>query len=75
MKQGYRAIVMTIVHGLVLAVPLAAQSAKFDEFPNTRRKAGEIAPDFTLQTLEGESFTLSEAYAARPVVIEFGSYT
>jgi peroxiredoxin len=36
---------------------------------------GEIAPDFTLETLDGEEFTLSEAYANRPVVIEFGSYT
>ena len=37
--------------------------------------AGEGAPDFTLLTVDGEEFTLSEAYANRPVVIEFGSFT
>lgn len=52
-----------------------AQSSKFEEFPNVFPKAGDTAPDFTLKTLDGETFTLSEAYAEQPVVIEFGSYT
>ncbi|MFC1628258.1 hypothetical protein ACFL3H_03995 [Gemmatimonadota bacterium] len=47
----------------------------FEEFPNRTPKAGEMAPDFTLNTLDNGSFTLSEAYAMGPVVIEFGSYT
>jgi len=53
----------------------AAQSRKFEEFPEVFPKAGDVAPDFTLKTVDGETFTLSEAYAKQPVVIEFGSYT
>ena len=52
-----------------------AQSAKFEKFPDTFPKAGDTAPDFTLKTVDGDTFTLSEAYAEQPVVIEFGSYT
>ena len=47
----------------------------FAEFPNRTPKVGEIAPDFTLRTLDNETFTLSDAFAAGPVVIEFGSFT
>ncbi|MFC1559438.1 hypothetical protein ACFL39_02495 [Gemmatimonadota bacterium] len=47
----------------------------FEEFPNRTPKTGEMAPDFTLKTLDDETFTLSEAIANGPVVIEFGSYT
>lgn len=47
----------------------------FAEFPNRTPKIGEMAPDFSLMTLDNETFTLSEAYANGPVVIEFGSYT
>ena len=36
---------------------------------------GEKAVDFTLRTLEGETFVLSAAWAKGPVVIEFGSFT
>jgi len=62
------------------AVPLsaddgAAQNRKFDVFPTAHPAPGVAAPDFTLKTLDGQPFTLSEAYADRPVVIEFGSYT
>ncbi|UCC85045.1 MAG: hypothetical protein JSW46_09080 [Gemmatimonadota bacterium] len=60
----------------LLAPPgLFAQSARFEQFAETKPTAGEIAPDFTLETLDGEGFTLSEVYAEQPVVIEFGSYT
>jgi len=75
MKHRYPTIVGGIAVGLVLAGSLSAQSARFDDFPNTSPKADELAPDFTLQTLEGETFTLSEAYAKQPIVMEFGSYT
>lgn len=60
---------------LLAAPSLHAQSARFEQFTETKPVAGEVAPDFTLQTLDGEVFTLSEVYAERPVVIEFGSYT
>ncbi len=61
---------------LLLGPPaLLAQSARFEQFGETKPMAGEVAPDFTLKTLDGERFTLSEVYAAQPVVIEFGSYT
>jgi cytochrome oxidase Cu insertion factor (SCO1/SenC/PrrC family) len=60
----------------LLAPPaLYPQSARFEQFTETKPLAGEIAPDFTLETVDGEQFTLSEVYAERPVVIEFGSYT
>jgi len=52
-----------------------AQSERFKKFAETTPKAGEKAPDFTLKTLDGEVFNLSEAAADQPVVIEFGSYT
>ena len=57
------------------AADVAAQSARFEQFVEASPKAGETAPDFTLKTMDGETFTLSEAYAEQPVVIEFGSYT
>lgn len=60
---------------VILPLTLSAQSAKFDEFPNVQPKAGEMAPDFALKTVDGEDFQLSEAVAKQPVVIEFGSYT
>ena len=47
----------------------------FDGFADRSPKAGEMASDFTLKTLDGEEFTLSEAYAKGPVVIHFGSCT
>ncbi len=47
----------------------------FEGFEERSPKAGEMAPDFTLKTLEGDEFLLSEAYARGPVVIEFGSFT
>jgi len=52
-----------------------AQSARFREFAITYPKAGDMAPDFTLKTLDGEIFKLSDAVKKQPVVIEFGSYT
>ena len=60
---------------LLAAPALFAQSARFEQFTETKPMAGEVTPDFTLQTVDGEEFTLSEAYVEQPVVIEFGSYT
>ena len=55
--------------------PVQGQSARFDEFAETSPKAGEMAPDFTLLTLDNEPFNLMEVAADGPVVIEFGSFT
>ena len=39
-------------------------------------QVGDIAPDFTLRTLDGKgSVTLSEVSKGRPTVLIFGSYT
>ena len=67
--------------GLVLVIALLlpdnaqGQSARFEQFAQTSPKAGEMAPDFTLLTLENEEFNLMEAAAEKPLVIEFGSFT
>lgn len=55
--------------------PAQAQSARFDEFAVTSPKAGEVAPDFSLMTMDNESFNLLEVAADKPVVMEFGSFT
>ena len=70
---------------LIISLPVFSQaqeqrrprsgSGMFAEFPDREPKVGEMAPDFTLKTLENETFTLSEAYEQGPVVIEFGSFT
>jgi hypothetical protein len=78
MKRGFA--LFGLATALVLAVmaaapPAMAQGARFSEFPNTFPKKGDMAPDFTLKTIDGEVFNLSEAVAKQPVVIEFGSYT
>ena len=77
MTRDYIRLVPAVVTLALFAGPsaLLSQSSKFDEFTVTDPLVGDVAPDFTLQTLDGETFTLSEAYAAQPVVIEFGSYT
>ena len=54
---------------------LSAQSSRFEEFTMTNPMVGDMAPDFTLQTVDGEELTLSDVYAEPPVVIEFGYYT
>jgi hypothetical protein len=74
LPYGLTAILFCLV--VMLSVDGAtAQSPKFEAFPDAFPKAGDTAPDFTLKTVDGDTFTLSEAYAEQPVVIEFGSYT
>ena len=77
MTRDYLRLVPAVVTLALFASPsnLPSQSSKFDEFTVTDPLVGDVAPDFTLQTLDGETFTLSEAYTSQPVVIEFGSYT
>ena len=67
----------SLVLGLALLLPASvqAQSARFEQFVQTSPKAGEMAPNFTLLTLENESFNLMEVAAEKPLVIEFGSFT
>jgi hypothetical protein len=74
LRFGFLVALLTLV---VVTAPSDAfeQSERFEKFSETTPKAGEKAPDFTLKTLDGEVFTLSEAAANQPVVIEFGSYT
>ncbi len=61
----------------LLLAPLqgVAQSARFDQFAQASPKAGEVAPDFTLMTLDNESFNLMDEAKDMPLVIEFGSFT
>jgi cytochrome oxidase Cu insertion factor (SCO1/SenC/PrrC family) len=61
----------------LLTIPMVvkAQSARFDNFPDAKPTAGEVAPDFTLMTLEGETFNLHEVALDKPIVLEFGSFT
>jgi cytochrome oxidase Cu insertion factor (SCO1/SenC/PrrC family) len=75
--RGLSKVVFVLTLLSLLSTPsiLQAQNSRFDEFTETKPLVGETAPDFTLETLDGEEFTLSEAYANQPVVIEFGSYT
>lgn len=71
------AVSMAICFLIITAAPTSAQaqSARFDEFAATSPKAGELAPDFSLLTLDNEPFNLLEVAADKPVVIEFGSFT
>ncbi|KAB1187765.1 MULTISPECIES: peroxiredoxin [Haloferax] len=48
----------------------AVEMDDFDEFLSV----GDPAPEFTLQTVDGESFSLSD-HRGEYVVLEFGSYT
>jgi alkyl hydroperoxide reductase subunit AhpC len=75
--RGLSKVVFVLTLLSLLSTPsiLQAQNSRFDEFTETKPLVGETAPDFTLETLDGEEFTLSETYVNRPVVIEFGSYT
>ena len=72
----FRIVPVAVLLALILCPSsLLAQSAMFDDFVKSNPKVGDIAPDFTLETLDGTEFILSEAYANQPIVIEFGSFT
>ena len=75
-KAPFRMLLVAALLALILCPSnVLAQSGTFDEFLKSKPKVGDVAPDFTLETLDGTEFTLSEAYAGQPVVIEFGSFT
>lgn len=50
------------------------ESAEFSVFPN-HLHAGETAPDFTALSLDDRPLQLSDVWARRNVVLEFGSFT
>ena len=52
----------------------AESSAKAGEFAG-RLRAGEEAPDFSLQTPDGETVQLSGFKGGKHVLLEFGSIT
>ncbi len=52
----------------------AAGQSRLD-FLSARPAVGELAPSFSLWTLDGTVFRLRHEYRQRPVVIMFGSYT
>ncbi len=61
--------------GITIPVQAQMRLPRLERFWQNAPEEGTVAPDFTLKTLEGTTFTLSEAYAERPVVLEFGSFT
>ena len=57
----YGLLAVLICLAVTLAVGnAAAQSAKFEQFPEVFPKAGDTAPDFTLKTHDGKAVSLSD---------------
>ena len=57
---------------LVVAIAGAARASAQDSGP----KVGDLAPDFTLPSLDKKStVTLASLRGSKPVVLVFGSYT
>ena len=52
-----------------------ARTGQFQRFPSAKPAPGELAPDFELRDLKGNTVRLSELLQTKPVVIEFGSFT
>ncbi len=76
-SEAGRALIFGISLLALLLTPTSAfgQSARFEQFAETSPMAGEMAPDFTLMTLDNEPFHLMSVVADMPVVVEFGSFT
>lgn len=58
----------------LLGVPPVAALAQEEPGPHheTRLQVGEVPPEgFTLESLEGETFTLAEALGERPLLLLF----
>jgi len=56
---------------MMLGMLASGQLGSFREGP----RAGEMAPDFLLETREGKPFRLSDSRGKKPVVLVFGSFT
>jgi hypothetical protein len=54
--------------------PVAVQAARTEQllYP---LEVGDAAIDFTLDSVEGPEFSLSDNFGHRPTVLVFGSYT
>ncbi|MBI3839640.1 MAG: hypothetical protein HY288_17095 [Planctomycetia bacterium] len=84
-----RIVTRTLAVGLCLGCVAASSAAAQESLRGPRRpgagddprregalKAGDLAPDFTLSTLDGKrKITLSDFRGKRPVALMFGSYT
>jgi len=75
LPHGLLVLLIVLAATLATSAATAQRGGAFQDFPERQPKVGEMAPDFILKTVDGEPFTLSEAFAKQPVVIEFGSYT
>ena len=51
-----------------------AEEREFGAFPDLLH-AGDVAPEISGVLLDGASLSLSQVWATRPVVVEFGSFT
>lgn len=63
---------MSIFHGAEYNYEISRYPTQPLENFNRIMRAGEVAEDFTLPTLDGTEVTLSEL-RGKPVLIEFGS--
>jgi len=55
--------------------PAEKRTGRGERWPD-KLKVGDMAPDFTLKSLDGpQTVTLSDFRGKRPVVLIFGSYT
>lgn len=52
-----------------------ARTNQFQRFPAAQPAPGDLAPDFELRDLKGQTVRLSDLLKTKPVVIEFGSFT
>lgn len=68
MSKHYAAKLLAVLMVLTMVTIVAAQR----QWPAQLPSPGQQAPDFTLQTPDGHSVTLSDLYKDKPVVLEFG---
>ncbi|HDS31125.1 MAG TPA: TlpA family protein disulfide reductase [Firmicutes bacterium] len=78
MKKGNKGIQLTVglvVLGamLVALMPVFAQSLedKIEKDQREEMKPGDVPPDFTIEDMDGNAFTLSEMIGEKPVIIDF----
>jgi ferric-dicitrate binding protein FerR (iron transport regulator) len=77
MKSASLTILVTIhMIGTAWAAEPTSRAAATMPATGSAAQPGQVAPDFTLKTLDGKSeVTLSSFKDRRPVVLVFGSYT
>ena len=75
MKRKFWTSLVIFLWGLgAMTAPMASYDDRFGSPPDTFSgpEAGEKAPDFHLETLDGASAHLQESLKKGPVVLEFG---